>query len=92
MLSACGGTTDAAAGWPFAAARGPAYARQPAADAVMAAEILFALALVAANGFFVAAEFAIARLRPTQVADFVSQTQVGAKSAQHRRAIRLALG
>jgi CBS domain containing-hemolysin-like protein len=49
----------------------------------MAAELLFAIALVAANGFFVASEFAIARLRPTQVADFVRQGKPGAKSAQH---------
>src|SRR5215210_878243 len=49
----------------------------------MAAEVLFAIALVAANGFFVASEFAIARLRPTQVADFVRQGKPGAKSAQH---------
>jgi len=49
----------------------------------MAAEMLFAIALVAANGFFVASEFAIARLRPTQVADFVRQGKPGAKSAQH---------
>ena len=49
----------------------------------MAAELLFALALVAANGFFVASEFAIARLRPTQVTEFVRQGKPGAKSAQH---------
>jgi CBS domain containing-hemolysin-like protein len=49
----------------------------------MAAELLFALGLVAANGFFVASEFAIARLRPTQVADFVRQGRPGAKSAEH---------
>jgi cyclin M-like protein len=49
----------------------------------MAAELLFALALVAANGLFVASEFAIARLRPTQVADFVRQGKPGARSAQH---------
>jgi CBS domain containing-hemolysin-like protein len=49
----------------------------------MAAELIFALALVAANGFFVASEFAIARLRPTQVADFVRERRPGARSAQH---------
>jgi CBS domain containing-hemolysin-like protein len=49
----------------------------------MAAELLFAIALVAANGFFVASEFAIARLRPTQVADLVRQDKPGARSAQH---------
>jgi CBS domain containing-hemolysin-like protein len=49
----------------------------------MAAELLLALALVAANGFFVASEFAIARLRPTQVDEFVRQGRPGAKSAQH---------
>ena len=49
----------------------------------MAVELLIALGLVAANGFFVGAEFAIARLRPTQVAEFVRQGKPGAKSAQH---------
>jgi CBS domain containing-hemolysin-like protein len=49
----------------------------------MAAELLFAIALVAANSFFVASEFAIARLRPTQVADPVRQGKPGAKSARH---------
>jgi CBS domain containing-hemolysin-like protein len=49
----------------------------------MAAELVIALALVAANGFFVASEFAIARLRPTQVAEFVRNGRPGARSAQH---------
>jgi CBS domain containing-hemolysin-like protein len=49
----------------------------------MAAELLIALALVAANGFFVASEFAIARLRPTQVADYLRQGRPGARSARH---------
>lgn len=49
----------------------------------MAVELLIALALVAANAFFVASEFAIARLRPTQVADFVRDGRPGAKSARH---------
>ena len=49
----------------------------------MAAELLFAVGLVAANGFFVASEFTIARLRPTQVAEFVRQRRPGARSAQH---------
>ena len=42
-----------------------------------------AIVLVLANGFFVAAEFAIARLRPTQVAELVRQGRRGARSAQH---------
>jgi len=49
----------------------------------VAAGIVLAIALVAGNGFFVASEFAIARLRPTQVEDFVRQRKPGAKSAQH---------
>lgn len=49
----------------------------------MALEVLAALALVAANGFFVGAEFAIARLRPTQVAELVRLGRPGARSAQH---------
>jgi CBS domain containing-hemolysin-like protein len=39
--------------------------------------------LVAANGFFVATEFALARLRPTQIADFEAQRLPGAKSVRH---------
>ena len=49
----------------------------------MAIELLVALLLVAANAFFVAAEFSIARLRPTQVAELVRQRRPGAKSAKH---------
>jgi CBS domain containing-hemolysin-like protein len=49
----------------------------------VAAELLLAMALVAANGFFVAVEFSVARLRPTQVADYVRQGRPGARSAQH---------
>ena len=45
--------------------------------------LVVAILLVAANGFFVAAEFAIARLRPTQVTDFVREGRPGAKSAKH---------
>jgi CBS domain containing-hemolysin-like protein len=49
----------------------------------MAPELLLAVALVGLNGFFVASEFAIARLRPTQVAELVREGRPGARSAQH---------
>jgi CBS domain containing-hemolysin-like protein len=45
--------------------------------------LIVAAALVAANGFFVGAEFSIARLRPTQAADFVREGRRGARSAAH---------
>jgi len=45
--------------------------------------IALALVLVAANGFFVATEFAVARLRPGQVAKWVSDGRPGAKSVEH---------
>jgi CBS domain containing-hemolysin-like protein len=45
--------------------------------------VLAALLLVAANGFFVAVEFSLARLRPTQVDEFVEQRKPGAKSVRH---------
>jgi CBS domain containing-hemolysin-like protein len=45
--------------------------------------LIAAVVLVAANGFFVAAEFAIARLRPTQAEEFVREGRPGAKSALH---------
>ncbi|MGI8804473.1 MAG: hemolysin family protein [Thermoleophilaceae bacterium] len=49
----------------------------------MALELIAALALVAANGFFVATEFSITRLRPTQVDDFERQKRPGARSVRH---------
>ena len=49
----------------------------------MALELILALVLVAANGFFVATEFAIARLRPTQVEEFERRGRPGAKSVRH---------
>src|SRR5918994_2732178 len=42
-----------------------------------------ALVLVGANGFFVATEFAVARLRPGQVQKWVSDGRPGSKSVQH---------
>jgi CBS domain containing-hemolysin-like protein len=49
----------------------------------MAGELILALVLVAANGFFVAVEFSVARLRPTQVQELLRQGRPGAKSAAH---------
>jgi len=48
-----------------------------------AARIVLALVLVGLNGFFVAVEFGIARLRPTQAAEFEHEGRPGAKSVQH---------
>src|SRR4051794_2443744 len=45
--------------------------------------VILAFVLVAANGFFVAVEFGIARLRPTQASEFVRSGRPGAKSVQH---------
>ncbi|HEV2075104.1 MAG TPA: hemolysin family protein [Thermoleophilaceae bacterium] len=49
----------------------------------MVLAIVAALALVAANGFFVATEFSITRLRPTQVGDFEKEGRPGASSVRH---------
>jgi CBS domain containing-hemolysin-like protein len=49
----------------------------------MALDLLLTFLLVFANGFFVATEFAITRLRPTQVADFEHEGRPGAKSVRH---------
>jgi CBS domain containing-hemolysin-like protein len=49
----------------------------------MGLELIAALALVLANAFFVATEFAITRLRPTQVADFEKEGRRGARSVRH---------
>ena len=48
-----------------------------------AVNIALALVLVGANGFFVATEFAVARLRPGQVEKWVSDGRPGAKSVKH---------
>ena len=45
--------------------------------------LVVAVLLVAANGFFVGAEFAIARLRPSQAEEYVRQRRPGARSARH---------
>jgi len=45
--------------------------------------IALAFVLVGANGFFVATEFAVARLRPGQVQKWVREGRPGSKSVQH---------
>src|SRR5215211_3476161 len=47
----------------------------------MAWELILAVLLVLANGFFVAVEFSVARLRPTQAEEMVREGRPGAKSA-----------
>lgn len=49
----------------------------------MAFELIIAILLVFANALFVATEFAIARLRPTQVEELVRAGRPGARSVQH---------
>ncbi|MGH3006022.1 MAG: hemolysin family protein [Gaiellaceae bacterium] len=49
----------------------------------LALGLIASLALVAANGFFVATEFAIARIRSTQVNELVEQGRPGAASLRH---------
>jgi len=49
----------------------------------MAVELAIALVLVAANGFFVAVEFSVARLRPTQARELLREGKPGAKSVAH---------
>ena len=49
----------------------------------MAIELILAIGLVFANAFFVATEFAIARLRPTQVEEFERAGRPGAASVRH---------
>ena len=49
----------------------------------MVLDLLIAVALVLANGFFVASEFALARLRPTQVGQFERDRRAGARSVRH---------
>lgn len=49
----------------------------------MAGELFITFALVAANGFFVASEFAIARLRLTEAIEMERAGRPGARSALH---------
>src|SRR5215208_3078616 len=49
----------------------------------MAAEVAVVLLLVFANGLFVAVEFSVARLRPTQARELLRQGRPGAKSVAH---------
>ena len=49
----------------------------------MLLDLLLALLLLCANALFVASEFALARLRPTQVAEFERERRVGARSLRH---------
>jgi CBS domain containing-hemolysin-like protein len=49
----------------------------------MTLAIVGSLLLVAANGFFVATEFAIARIRPTQVDELEARGRAGASSLRH---------
>jgi CBS domain containing-hemolysin-like protein len=46
-------------------------------------ELIAALLLVLGNGFFVAVEFSVARLRPSQVSEWERGARPGAKSARH---------
>jgi CBS domain containing-hemolysin-like protein len=50
---------------------------------VTAARIVFALVLVGLNGFFVAVEFGIARLRHTQAEEFAHEGRPGSKAVLH---------
>lgn len=49
----------------------------------MTLDLLATTLLVLANSFFVGTEFAVARLRPTQVAEFEREGRPGAKSVRH---------
>jgi CBS domain containing-hemolysin-like protein len=54
-----------------------------AAGLADAGGLIAALLLVVGNGFFVASEFALARLRPTQVDEWVEEGRPGARSTRH---------
>ena len=49
----------------------------------MALGLIAAAALVFANGFFVATEFALARVRPTQIGEWERRGRPGARSVRH---------
>jgi len=64
-------------------ARGGPFSLNVAAPVTVALELILTFALVAANGFFVATEFAITRMRPAQVTDLESQGRAAAGSVRH---------
>jgi CBS domain containing-hemolysin-like protein len=49
----------------------------------MAGGVALAVVLVAVNGFFVAVEFSVARLRPTQAQELLREGRPGSKSVAH---------
>ena len=55
----------------------------PSSPRLPALDLILAFALVAANGFFVAVEFSLARTRPTQVRDWLRERRRGAGSVRH---------
>src|SRR5215207_10518424 len=63
--------------------RGPSTQTLPLAPRLMAWEIVLAFVLVAANSFFVAVEFSVARLRPTQAQELLREGRPGARSVVH---------
>lgn len=54
-----------------------------ATGGTVAVELAVAAFLVLANGFFVAGEFSLARVRESQVEDWVTEGRPGAKSVRH---------
>jgi len=53
------------------------------ATILIALKLLAVLVLVLLNGFFVAAEFALVRIRETQLDELVAQNRPGARMARH---------
>jgi CBS domain containing-hemolysin-like protein len=53
------------------------------ATILIALKLLAVLVLVLLNGFFVAAEFALVRIRETQLDELVAQNRRGARMARH---------
>jgi len=53
------------------------------ATILIALKLLAVLVLVLLNGFFVAAEFALVRIRETQLDELVAQNRAGARMARH---------
>src|SRR5436305_786990 len=62
----------------------PPAAGAPSPDLhTMLPDLLIALLLLAANALFVAGEFALTRLRPTQLVELERDRRVGASSLRH---------
>lgn len=69
--------------WLACTGRRPTWHVERSRPAMPIVELLISAALVVANGFFVVAEFSLARVRPTQITEWEREGTPGADSVRH---------